>query len=129
MRFAVGIAGALFLIAFASTYFSSRPETPQEVPGTTEVTVTLSEDGFSPSTLTIEPGTKVTFVSKTKSFFWPASNPHPTHTIYAAFDPQEPIRPDGSWGFVFTQEGTWRYHDHLAPYFTGTITVSSRTAP
>lgn len=89
----------------------------------TGTTITLTENGFTPEELTIRAGDTVKFVSTTGDFFWPASNPHPTHTIYPAFDPQKPIAPDSSWSFTFTEAGTWHYHDHLAPYFTGTITV------
>jgi plastocyanin len=86
--------------------------------------VTLTADGFQPAELSIKAGETVTFVTTAGKPFWPASNPHPSHTNYPEFDPQDPIAPTASWSFVFTKVGTWGYHDHLAPYFTGTITVS-----
>jgi plastocyanin len=86
-------------------------------------TVTLTDAGFTPQTLTIHTGDTVSFVNKTKTDFWPASDPHPTHTIFSAFDPKHPIKPTTTWSFRFTKTGTWPYHDHLLPIFTGTITV------
>ncbi|MCP6719993.1 MAG: cupredoxin domain-containing protein [Patescibacteria group bacterium] len=88
-----------------------------------EHVVELREDGFHPEELTIHKGDTVTFVTKNSNYFWPASNLHPTHTIYPEFDPEEPIAPDERWGFRFKKPGEWKYHDHLAPYFTGKITV------
>ena len=91
--------------------------------GATHV-VTLGENGFEPEELAMKRGETVRFVTTNKRFFWPASDIHPTHEIYAAFDPKEPIAPEDSWSFTFGRVGSWNYHDHLAPYFTGVITVA-----
>lgn len=88
-------------------------------------TIELQKDGFSPRELTLQKGDTVTFVSKTR-VFWPASNLHPSHTIYPEFDPKEPIKAGDSWSFRFEKPGTWKYHDHLAPYFTGIIEVTDK---
>ena len=91
-----------------------------------EVKVVLSEDGFGPEAITIAKGTKVIFSSSRGKLFWPASDLHPTHSLYPEFDPLEPVESQTGWSFVFEEEGVWRYHDHLAPYYTGTITVMDR---
>ncbi len=87
------------------------------------VTVILTEDGFQPEKITVRKATIVTFRSETGEFFWPASNLHPSHEIYSEFDPKEPIAIDKTWSFRFDKAGEWKYHDHIAPYYTGTITV------
>ncbi len=86
-------------------------------------TVNLTENGFSPSEIKINAGDTIKFTTSRSKPFWPASNLHPTHTLYPEFDPKEPIPADKSWSFKFTKEGVWRFHDHLSPFFTGTITV------
>jgi plastocyanin len=86
--------------------------------------ITLTDKGFEPSAVTIKKGETVAFVTNTKNLFWPASNLHPSHLIYPEFDPQEPVQPDEAWSFTFEKTGEWKFHDHLAPYFTGTITVA-----
>jgi plastocyanin len=86
--------------------------------------ITLTSDGFTPAELTIARGETVTFRTTTGKRFWPASNLHPSHLEYADFDPRQPIEPDGAWSFTFDKPGVWRMHDHLAPYYTGTITVT-----
>ncbi len=85
--------------------------------------IVLSDKGFSPKELTITVGDTVTFTSERGKFFWPASNLHPSHTTYSTFDSMEPVNPDSSWSFTFDKVGSWKFHDHLAPYFTGVLYV------
>ena len=108
---------AIVAVIFYKGYFSPT------IQSGTEHTVELGDIGFYPQSITIKKGDTVTFTTKRKSHFWPASNLHPSHTIYPEFDPQEPVDPKDSWSFKFKKTGTWRYHDHLSPYFTGTVTV------
>lgn len=87
--------------------------------------VVLTEDGFSPEEMSIHVGDTIVFRSTRGEFFWPASNLHPTHLLYPEFDPREPIAKDETWSFRFDRVGEWKYHDHLAPYYTGTIIVTT----
>jgi plastocyanin len=79
---------------------------------------------FGDSNLTIARGDTVKFqnFSETRAF-WPASNNHPTHTLYPEFDAGQPYYPNSSWSFTFLKAGAWGYHDHMHPECTGTITV------
>jgi len=88
-----------------------------------DYTVVLTNDGFKPSHLTVPLGARVVFTTTRGRYFWPASNDHPSHTLYAEFDPKEPISPDSSWSFQFEQPGVWKFHDHVSPSYTGDITV------
>jgi plastocyanin len=85
--------------------------------------VTITDKGFSPSKLTVEAGTIVTFINKSTKSRWPASNPHPQHTDYSEFDARMQVAPGSSWSFTFDKPGTWKYHDHLHPELSGTIIV------
>lgn len=86
-----------------------------------EYEVVLTKNGFTPLELTVYVGDYVKFSTNTNQYFWPASDIHPTHTIYPKFDPKEPIPSNKSWTFKFDKAGIWKYHDHLSPYFTGII--------
>ncbi len=87
-------------------------------------TVWVTDDGFLPHVIMVKQGEAVIFINKRKTKrMWPASNPHPLHSIYAAFDPKKPLAPGEEWKFIFDALGTWRYHDHLFPSFTGKIVV------
>lgn len=91
-----------------------------------EHVVELGGDGFYPKKITIHKGDTVKFTTTRDKLFWPASNLHPSHKIYQEFDPREPIDPNESWSFRFDRTGEWRYHGHLAPYYTGTVVVLDR---
>ena len=88
------------------------------------VDVVLTETGFQPREITITRGTTVRFSTNVDRPFWPASDLHPSHDIYSAFDPKEPILANQTWQFTFDQVGSWDMHDHLHAYFTGTIRVT-----
>lgn len=104
------------------TYVTSENAPQANVVGAT--VITLTSDGWKPSEVTIKQGNTITFKNTTGNKFWPASNLHPSHLLYPEFDPKQPIAADASWSFVFTKIGAWQFHDHLAPYFTGIITVT-----
>lgn len=114
---------ATLTIASSNTK-ASNSQTPQVLATTsTDVIVEISTKGYKPKEIRIKKGSKVIFKNLDQDLHWPASNIHPTHAIYQEFDPQKPINSGGSWEFVFDKEGIWRYHDHLNPIQTGTITV------
>lgn len=93
------------------------------------VSVVLTDSGFEPRELTIEKGTEVVFSTTAGRPYWPASNLHPTHEIYSAFDPQRALAPEETWSFVFERVGTWNMHDHIRAYYTGTIHVVEPKTP
>ena len=93
---------------------------------------------YVPDVVHVSVGQKVVWVNESDELFWPASNLHPTHTAYPGsgiekcgtsekfdiFDACEALGVDGKYSFVFDKEGQWRYHDHINPRATGTVTVS-----
>lgn len=124
------VGGGLFFMIFnqkpvpATTQSAAVPVSGvlnSPAPGT--VTVTLTKDGFVPAEISLKKGDSITFKNTTGNLYWPASNLHPSHLLYPEFDPQQPIQPTDSWTFMFDKPGEWKFHDHLSPYFTGTITV------
>ncbi|HEY7147894.1 MAG TPA: cupredoxin domain-containing protein [Gaiellaceae bacterium] len=85
--------------------------------------VKFTDNGFEPSTLTINSGDTVKFENDSSDDFWPASNVHPTHLLYPGFDAKKPILSGDSYSFTFTKVGSWGYHNHLEPDVQGTIVV------
>lgn len=88
-----------------------------------DLIIRMTKNGFEPKELTVTEGDEVLFINNDDTDHWPASNFHPTHTLYPEFDPLKGIHPGGSWKFKFEKVGTWRMHDHLSPHITGTIIV------
>lgn len=120
----------------ATTSPTTAPAAPtSSQPATATITYTAS--GFSPATLTIAQGTTVVFKNESSNPFWPASNVHPTHTLYDGttlqqhcanptsdtFDACGGIAPGTSWSFTFNKVGTWAYHNHMSVSHGGTIIV------
>ncbi len=91
-------------------------------------TVVYGDDGaFAPERVEITTGDTVRFVNESAVPVWPASNIHPTHEILPEFDPLEAIPPGESWSFTFTENGWWRYHNHIDASQTGTVVATGAT--
>lgn len=112
----LAIAGGIFLMQLK--------QAKNTVSNTNAIQVLMTEKGFEPEITTLKQGTTVTFVNNDKTWHWPASDLHPTHTIYPEFDPKQPVEPGKSWAFTFNRIGSWNYHDHLSPLTTGKIIVN-----
>lgn len=93
-----------------------------------ELIIHMTKNGFEPQELTVTEGDSVLFINNDDVDRWPASNFHPTHTLYPEFDPKMHIKSGESWKFTFEKVGTWRMHDHLFPHMTGTIVVLKDSA-
>lgn len=86
-------------------------------------TIVRTREGFEPKKIVVEKGTEVRFVNESGEYYWPASDYHPSHTEYSAFDPKRPLNPSEEWSMTFDQVGEWGYHDHLKAKLTGVIYV------
>jgi len=84
------------------------------------VEITYTDSGFSPSETIVEAGTNVLFVNKSTKKMWVASNPHPTHSIYPRFDQ---LQIGDEYLSMFTDPGTYNYHNHVSPRDGGKIIV------
>ena len=74
---------------------------------------------FSPATMTITKGTKVTWVNAT-------AIPHTVTSDDAKFTSSSaasPVMQDQTYSFVFATAGTFKYHCAIHPPQIGTITV------
>jgi len=109
---------------------------------TPEVTVTYTDQGFSPKEIAVSLGTTVNFVNRSSDKMWVASAVHPTHTAYSgtslsqhcpdtassAFDECAGDEPGKTYSFTFNKEGTWKYHDHINSKMFGSVTVTASSA-
>lgn len=87
------------------------------------VEISIEDTGFNPRTVTVAAGTTVTFVNNGQALHWPASAVHPTHQQLPGFDAMRGLATGESYSFVFSQSGTWTFHDHLQPTVTGSVVV------
>lgn len=100
--------------------------TPTAVYKPVSYTVKLTSTGLSPASLSIRKGDTVTILNTTDAAFWPASDPHPTHTQCPGFDALRGLGNGESYTLTFTKVQTCGYHNHLDSAnasMRGTITV------
>ncbi len=82
-----------------------------------------TREGFIPERMVIPYGTTVSFTSAREKYFWPASDPHPTHGLFPEFDPGQAIQTGTPWRIRFNRVGIWPYHDHMEHTIHGVIYV------
>ena len=106
----------------------SKTPVPTSTPVAHTYTATFTAQGISPSQLNIKVGDTVKFINQDSAAHWPASDPHPTHTICPGFDALRGLAKGESYSFKFTVAKTCPFHDHLNAFnklFSGTIIISN----
>jgi len=88
-----------------------------------QATISMTDVGFSPATITVAAGTTISFVNDGQALHWPASFIHPAHQVLSGFDSNRGVATGDRYSYTFTEAGSWQFHDHLNPSVTGTITV------
>lgn len=134
------VAGATGENTFVDGSKDGAPDATATAPAggaPSEVTVTYSASGFSPASVTIKQGTKVTFTSTDGSAMWVGVDDHPTHTKYTGTTKNEhcasgatsadfdQCTKGSTYSFVFDKEGTWGYHNHVQASATGVVVVTN----
>ena len=89
-------------------------------------TVLYTAEGFSPKELSVKAGDTVVWRNMSTTDMWPATAMHPTHTVYpgSAITKCGPVAAAGEYTFVFSEVGSWKYHNHLNVRDGGTIAVT-----
>lgn len=87
-----------------------------------ETHVTLSTSGFTPETIMIKTGTKVVWTNKSGDQATVDSDFHPTHRSYPALNLGR-FNDGETLSLTFGKAGTYNYHDHLNPSWSGTVIV------
>ncbi|HVW82576.1 MAG TPA: hypothetical protein VHC68_01355 [Candidatus Paceibacterota bacterium] len=152
----IGLIVIIILIVAGAWYFLAGPGAGAPAGGGTPAAsapaaavVHYTDQGFAPSSVTVEQGEAVEWVNDSSENLWVASDPHPLHDGYdgttrsehcaagyqgpVPFDSCAMIAPGGSWSFAFGQVGAWGYHNHADDDMQGSVTVlaasSTESAP
>ena len=107
-------AGCAALIAAALLIVGSQARAA-------DAEVTIDNFTFSPQTLTINAGTKVTWTNRDDI-------PHIVASTTKAFR-SPALDTDDSYSFTFTTAGSYEYFCSLHPHMTGTIVVQAAAGP
>lgn len=112
-----------FILTACSTSPSTGPtntpvSTPTPNPNTptgSSAAISLANFAFSPASITVKAGTKVTWTNKDST----------THTVTSdsgVFNSGN-LPPNSSFSFTFSTPGTFSYHCSIHTYMTGTVMV------
>lgn len=128
------IATAAIVLVLAGILIFSAVTSPQSAdlnPGP-DVAIEVTDQAFVPDRIEITPGTTVIWENRGSSSHWPASNFHPTHTLYPSkgngcigsqFDACKGLAKGEKYSFRFEEVGRWGVHDHIYPGLTMVIEV------
>lgn len=105
---------------------SSSSGTSEQAPESSEAveaaTITYTDDGFSPATITVKSGGSVIVTNESSETVGFKSDPHPVHTENTELNIDD-VDAGQSRTFTVTTQGTWGYHNHYNASQAGTIVV------
>jgi plastocyanin len=102
----------------------STEDDNQAAPNPSErMTITFTDDGFSPEEITVKKGTVVTVKNESTNQVQFSSDEHPTHRDNTEMNLMT-LSPGETDSYTATVVGTWKYHDHIDESKTGTVTVT-----
>ena len=103
----------------------AAPATESAAPTETmeENVVKISSSGFLPQNITISAGKSVTWVNEDTESHQVNSAVHPTHQLYPPLNTVSLLKSGEKKSLSFPDLGTYKYHDHLNPSLTGSVTV------
>lgn len=84
--------------------------------------VQITSSGFTPQNITVKAGESVTWVNEDTESHQVNSAVHPTHQVYPRLN-LGVIKPAETKELSFPDAGSYKYHDHLNPSLTGSVTV------
>lgn len=101
---------------------TDNTSTHSSTPNGRTTTITYSDSGFTPKTVTVHSGDTVTLKNTSSQSVQFDSDPHPVHTNNPELNVGE-VPSGQSSSFTVSTKGTHGYHNHLNPGQTGTIVV------
>lgn len=87
-----------------------------------EASISATQNGFVPQTITVGSGTKVTWSNNSGVASNVSSDPHPSHTLWSFLN-LGTFGNGQSISVVFDTPGTYTFHNHLTPTQRGTVIV------
>ncbi len=102
-----------------SSTSSTTPSSSQNV----AATITYSDSGFSPASVTVKAGDTVAIKNTSSQALQMDSNPHPAHTDDTDLNVGS-VPAGQTVTFTVSKKGTFGYHNHFNPSDTASITIN-----
>lgn len=116
----VAAGGLVFIIRGGTKEGNSRPDTTR--PGGKVAKIEYTDNGFSPSTLSVTSPTAITVINRSSKLLQFNSGPHPAHTDNDEYNAGT-VSLGQNKTFIVTTKGTFSFHNHLNDSDSGTIIV------
>ena len=131
-RLALALAGlvapALILTAGLDAHAAARPTpVPPAHKAPPVARVAIAGYAFRPKTLTVVPGTRVTWTNTDSDSHAVASDSHAVASDTGAFMESANLSTGQSFTHTFGKAGVYRYHCGLHAFMTGTVIVKTPT--
>ena len=110
------VAAALGAATAGMTAAVILPGWAQSAPQASTGAISIDNFTFTPQTLTVKAGTKVTWTNRDDI-------PHGIASDDNAFTKSKALDTDDSYSFTFATPGTYKYFCYVHPHMTGTIVV------
>lgn len=127
-HFSFYIYSGIFIIAFFLLigFLLSRPTKPTTTSSLPKhinvVNVTLSDNGFSPSTVTIHHGESIRWINNSSAVASVNSDDYPLNRLYPELNLGQ-FKQGMSLVHVFLSQGTYTYHNQYKPQQKGNVIV------
>jgi plastocyanin len=112
-----GLAAALMLLQTGATALVAKSAPAETAAPAATVEVKIDNFSFGPATLTVAPGTTVTWTNRDDI----------PHTVVSTDDPKafksKVLDTDEKFSYTFTKAGTFAYFCSVHPKMTGTVVV------
>ncbi len=116
------VSAAFILAVIVTALFSFFTREKPVVEKTTEVRVSVTEDGFFPATLSITRDMTVVWVNDTAKPVRIGANPYPDASSLPGLKSGD-IAPGDSYSYTFTASGTFGYANYNEPTEGGSVQV------
>lgn len=94
-----------------------------------EYEILYTTDGYVPDWMDIEIGSRIAFKNVSDIPMWTASDPHPVHSDFSAFDARRPYLSGETYVYQFNDLGTFGFHNHEKSNHRGIIRVADPKNP
>jgi plastocyanin len=117
MALAHDMAGMASMLDVDASAMPAMAAPPEQVAAAEPNTITIDNFTFGPQTLTITPGTTVTWINHDEE----------PHTVVNSGNPRQfksgALDTDDKFTFTFDKAGTYTYFCSIHPHMTGTVVV------
>ena len=116
----------LVIVIVAWVSIAQKKHATNTTPQQRTASVSITSAGFTPATLTVKTGTKVTWTNtdSAKAGHRVKADPYPTGDSLPGLDSKIDMANGATYSYTFSTPGTVKYHDQVNPLLNGEVVVT-----